>query len=122
MPSRTEKTITHKIGKRLRIARMELGLSQKHLGRLIGVTHQQIQKYESGRSRISVCQFYKLIQILKKPSPWFFEGLEQSSDDIEESNYSRFVYHLACNYLSKVHDQGEQRLITRVLRAIILEK
>ena len=63
---------TH-IGKQLQIARSLAGLSQDHLGELIGVTFQQIQKYEKGLNRISASRLYELAQILEQPINSFFD-------------------------------------------------
>lgn len=62
------------VGLRVQLRRDELGLSQKDLGQALGVTYQQIQKYEKALNRISVSALMKLAQTLNKSVDWFFEG------------------------------------------------
>ena len=63
------------VGQRLRQRRTLLGLSQEKLGEAIGVTTQQIQKYETGSNRIGAGRLYQLSQALQVPVSYFFEGL-----------------------------------------------
>lgn len=64
------------IGRRIRERRMLMGLSQEQLARLLGVTFQQIQKYERGTNRVGASRLVELARILQVPVTWFFEGLE----------------------------------------------
>jgi transcriptional regulator with XRE-family HTH domain len=60
------------IGKRLRIKRKSAGLSQTRLGEMLGVTYQQIQKYERADNRISASCLFRLAFLLDVPVEWFF--------------------------------------------------
>ncbi len=60
------------IGKRLRERRILLAITQEDLARRIGLSFQQLQKYEVGENRISAARLYKLSQILEVPISWFF--------------------------------------------------
>jgi transcriptional regulator with XRE-family HTH domain len=62
------------VGSRLRMRRLMLDMSQTQLGDALGVTFQQVQKYEKGRNRISASRLQHLSQILQVPVPFFFEG------------------------------------------------
>jgi transcriptional regulator with XRE-family HTH domain len=64
------------IAKKLRQFRLESGISQDELGELIGVTFQQIQKYEKAKNRIAACRLFEISQLLKKPMSSFFDGLK----------------------------------------------
>jgi transcriptional regulator with XRE-family HTH domain len=64
------------IGRRVRERRTELGISQIALGERLGVSYQQIQKYETGANRISGSRLWELSIILKTPVGYFFDGLE----------------------------------------------
>ncbi len=64
------------VGRRLRLRRSLMGLSQEKLAELVGVTFQQIQKYERGTNRIGSSRLYRLAQVLQVPVSYFFEGLE----------------------------------------------
>ena len=60
------------VGARVRIRRLELDLTQQELGRKLGITFQQIQKYESGQNRISAGRLKEMSRILKVPITYFF--------------------------------------------------
>jgi len=53
-----------------------IGMSQDKLGQTIGLTFQQIQKYEKGTNRIGASRLYQFATVLDVPPGWFFEGLE----------------------------------------------
>ena len=63
------------VGLRLREMRIARGLTQAQLGMAVGVTMQQIQKYEKGRNRVSATMIYGLARRLAVPISAFFEGL-----------------------------------------------
>jgi transcriptional regulator with XRE-family HTH domain len=62
------------VGRRLRQRRTLLGMSQGRLGGLLGVTYQQIQKYERGANRIGSSRLHDLARILGVPVAYFFDG------------------------------------------------
>lgn len=64
------------LGKRLRIARITRNLSQHDLAKKVGITFQQIQKYEKGLNRISASRLYKFMKILGVTFDFFFDGIE----------------------------------------------
>lgn len=63
------------IGANCKSLRLEAGCSQEHLAGALGVTYQQIQKYETGRNRIAASTLYCMAGILEVPVSAFFEGL-----------------------------------------------
>jgi transcriptional regulator with XRE-family HTH domain len=63
------------VGKRLRLRRGLMGLSQEKLGHAVGLTFQQIQKYEKGANRISCSRLYEFARLLEVPASYFFEDL-----------------------------------------------
>ncbi len=72
------------VGSRVRLRRTLMGLSQEKLGEAVGLTFQQIQKYERGSNRIGASRLKEFSEILEVPVSFFFEG----SDD-EPSSLSR---------------------------------
>jgi transcriptional regulator with XRE-family HTH domain len=64
------------VGARLRSRRVELALSQEKLGRHLGVTFSQVQKYEKGSNRIGAGRLYHLATLLGVPVQYFFQGLD----------------------------------------------
>ncbi len=63
------------VGTRVRMRRMMLGMSQTALGDALGITFQQVQKYEKGTNRISASRLQQACDILQVPIAFFFEGL-----------------------------------------------
>ena len=77
------------LGRRILRRRRTLGLTQGQLGAVVGVTHQSMQKYESGVVRISAPMIWMLALALKVPVTYFFEGLDDSERAAEAStNYA----------------------------------
>ena len=62
------------VGSRVRLRRMMLGMSQEKLGESLGITFQQIQKYEKGTNRIGASRLQQISNILQVPVSFFFEG------------------------------------------------
>ena len=64
------------VGRRMRQQRELRGLTQVELARQLGLSFQQVQKYESGANRISASKMWQLCQVLDVAPGYFFEGLE----------------------------------------------
>jgi transcriptional regulator with XRE-family HTH domain len=71
------------LGRNIRTLRRNRGISQTELGGKIGVTFQQIQKYENGKNRVGSGRLFKIASVLDMPITAFFEGVPQiiSADD-----------------------------------------
>jgi transcriptional regulator with XRE-family HTH domain len=69
------------VGRRLRLRRTLLGMSQEKLGELLGLTFQQVQKYERGANRIGSSRLFELGQILDVPVSFFFDDLPEATPD-----------------------------------------
>ena len=63
------------VGLQVRLRRKELKISQEKLAETLGLTFQQVQKYERGANRISASKLYEIARALQVPIGWFFEGL-----------------------------------------------
>ncbi len=84
------------VGSRVRLRRMLVGFSQEKLGRSMGLTFQQIQKYEKGVNRIGASRLYKLSQVLDVPVGFFYEGMNQMEGSaipgMAEEKSEEFLY------------------------------
>ena len=69
----TPNPIDIRVGARLRLRRNMLGLSQEKLGQMIGLTFQQVQKYEHGANRIGASRLHQLSRVLDVPVRFFFD-------------------------------------------------
>ena len=67
------------VGRRVRMRRMMLSMSQEKLGAALGLTFQQVQKYEKGTNRIGASRLQQMSHILQVPIAFFFEGAPNAS-------------------------------------------
>ena len=72
---RSVKAIDKFIAGRLRLRRTQIGMTQAQLGGVLGISFQQIQKYENGTNRIAFSRLIQLGSVLEVPLDWFVEGL-----------------------------------------------
>ena len=81
------------LGKKLRMRRLSLGLTQTKVAQAINVTFQQIQKYEKGTNGVSSNRLMQLSQFLKVPIIYFFEDFKDFKDtSLEEQNNEDLNY------------------------------
>ena len=73
MPSGKPNPVDVHVGGRVRLRRTLLGMSQEKLGEAIGLTFQQVQKYERGANRIGASRLWDLSRVLDCPMSYFFE-------------------------------------------------
>lgn len=83
MPKKQTNPIDIQVGNRVRIRRMLIGMSQEKLGDLLGLTFQQVQKYEKGVNRIGAGRLYEVSRILNVPVDFFYEGVAASGQESE---------------------------------------
>ena len=83
------------LGKKLRMRRLSLGLTQTKVANAINVTFQQIQKYEKGTNGVSSSRLMQLSNFLKVPITYFYEDYANSQinsvDSAEDLNYSFLI-------------------------------
>jgi transcriptional regulator with XRE-family HTH domain len=77
------------VGARLRARRTLLGLSQTALGEVMGLSFQQLQKYESGSNRISASRLYELSKLLDVEIGYFFDDMDQTIKSESPARLSR---------------------------------
>ena len=69
------------VGRRMRQMRIACDLTQEELGERVGVSYQQIQKYETGANRISASRLYWIAMQFAVTPGWFFEDIERAYPD-----------------------------------------
>ena len=79
-------TVDTYVGQRIRDKRNERGMSQTEVANAIGVTFQQVQKYERGTNRVGASRLFDLSRILSVPIQYFFAGLNNQSTPIEKKD------------------------------------
>ena len=97
------------LGKKLRMRRLSLGLTQTKVAQAINVTFQQIQKYEKGTNGVSSNRLMQLAQFLKVPIIYFFEDFKEFKDiNISDLNNDDLNYSFLSRTflsLSKIHKE-----------------
>jgi transcriptional regulator with XRE-family HTH domain len=108
----------NKLGKRIRLRRVELGISQSELGEKLGVTFQQVQKYEKGMNRVGAARLQQVATALDVPVAFFFDG-DGKSREVDSLLFidSSFSLRLLRAYAS-VKNQALQRQFVSLIESI----
>ena len=98
------------MGKKLRMRRLSLGLTQTKVAQAINVTFQQIQKYEKGTNGVSSIRLLQLSNYLKVPINYFFEDFSEYLINLEKSQEGHM--HVNYNFLTKLYAEltADQKL------------
>jgi transcriptional regulator with XRE-family HTH domain len=114
------------VGRRVRMRRMMLNMSQEKLADHFGLTFQQLQKYEKGTNRISSSRLVQIASALKVPVAFFFEGAPGTTDKakperdlIGEFFSSPYATELADNYV-KIKLNSSRLVVADVAKALTL--
>lgn len=83
---RQSNPIDHYVGRRLKQRRDQLKMSQEKLGELLGVSFQQVQKYERGQNRVSASRLFEIARVMGVPIDFFFDGLEGQASASESAD------------------------------------
>jgi len=75
LPKKHANPVDAQVGSRVRLRRMLIGMSQERLGELLGLTFQQVQKYEKGVNRIGAGRLFDVARILGVPIDYFYESV-----------------------------------------------
>ncbi len=127
----TPTAVDEHIGQRVQLRRVMMGLSQKDLAKICGVTFQQIQKYESAGNRISASRLFELSTALETPVSFFFSGLpgnmpepnrtgkiarvsEQKNDDPLSKNESLQLI----NLYWKLPNDEQRKIVMKMLKTL----
>ena len=110
------------VGKRLLLRRNTLGMSQEEVGSAVGVTFQQVQKYERGANRIGAGRLHDLAKILRVSVSYFYEGYEAASGKpgFAEDNIADFEYQKLDNRESLALVRAFNRIDNPVVRKKLL--
>lgn len=115
--STTEIEIDKHIGQRLRERRIVLGLSQTNLADGLGITFQQLQKYEKGHNRIAAGRLYGCAELLSVSPEYFFEGLEGSDYGTPDETRSDEAVKLARAYY-RISDPVKRKHVWKLAQAL----
>jgi len=110
VPSADAHPVDRHVGQQIRIWRIQSNVSQSDLAKKIGVSFQQVQKYENGRNRVSASMLYQVASCLNTPVSRFFEGLPEPEGSLKSIPVAEIDERIA--YISTAEGR---RLIESVL-------
>ncbi len=121
------------VGKRLRMRRSLLGISQEKLADAVNLTFQQIQKYERGTNRVSASRLYQFSRALDVPVAYFYQDYnegktrrpqfavadnDQESFISDDTLYAKETFELLKMYYS-LTDEKKRRELLKIIRSVI---
>lgn len=125
MADRSLSAVDVLVGQRLKMARMTKGVTQEKLAEAIGLTFQQIQKYENGKNRIGTGRLHAMAEVLGVPVSYFFEGTKSASskaatemEAVHQALSTKEGVRIAAS-LSRITDMNLRRSIADLLEEII---
>jgi transcriptional regulator with XRE-family HTH domain len=104
------------IGAKINELRVLNGMSRQQLAEKIGVTHQQLQKYEKGTNRISAGRMVAIAKAFGKPVAFFFEGVEGKHEALP-SQHQRMCIEVSRNFM-KIKNPNNQNVINLLVRTL----
>lgn len=108
------------VGSRIRLRRTMLGMSQEKLGDSLGITFQQVQKYEKGANRVGASRLQHIAEILNVPIPFFFEGSPGSlEDDSQAASNSDFMNSKECVALAAAFSGIEDKRVRQSILSLV---
>lgn len=115
-PQSTASEIDSLIGDRIRRRRILMGLTQDQLGDALGISYQQVQKYETGANRVSAGRLYLIAQRLNVSAGWFFDpvGADKVESDLDEIGPPRLLMEFVRNFARIKDDKVKTALVTLV--------
>ena len=109
------------IGNKIYSLRLAKGLSRQQLSKVIGVTHQQLQKYEKGNNRISVGRLVFISKALDKNISYFYEGLETGNNETTVTQHQRMCIEVSRNFM-KIENTEHQNAVNTLIKSLIKDK
>lgn len=114
-----ERHIDRHVGERIRRRRAELGLTQHDLASVLGISYQQVQKYETGANRVSAGRLYEMSRQLGCPIGYFFDGLDETTEvgELAHGGTNRTTIELARNF-GRLPNAAVKGAISTLVRAL----
>jgi transcriptional regulator with XRE-family HTH domain len=108
------------VGDKIYSLRLAKGLSRQQLAEVIGVTHQQLQKYEKGVNRISVGRLVLIAKALGKNINYFYEGIESNDTEPILTQHQRMCIEVSRNFM-KIRSTDHQNAVNMLVRSLVKE-
>jgi transcriptional regulator with XRE-family HTH domain len=101
------------VGGRIRVRRMMLGMSQEKLGEALGITFQQIQKYEKGTNRVGASRLQNISSVLQTPPAYFFQDAPGGAD-AESAGFAEASHSYVVDFLSSAEGLALNRAFASI--------
>ena len=125
---RSANAIDKRLGQKVRTRRLEIGMSQEKLAELLGVTFQQVQKYEKGVNRIAASRLFQISSALDMPIARFYENINPIAGAVGEDNGDYVHDALATpegiqlmSLFAAIESQKVRRRVVELVRALVEE-
>lgn len=109
------------IGDKIYQLRLASGFSRQQLAEMIGVTHQQLQKYEKGTNRIAAGRLLLIAKALSKTVAYFYSEFDESGDNTKsDTTHQRMCIEVSRNFM-KLNNSNQQNAINALIRSLVKE-
>ena len=105
------------VGERIYSLRLAHGLSRAQLSKSIGVTHQQVEKYEKGRNRIYASRLLIIAKALSKNISYFVEGLESDDNKPVVTQHQRMCIEVSRNFM-RIENPDHQAAVNTLIKSL----
>ncbi len=119
------------VGTRIRLRRKTMKMSQEQLGEQLGVTFQQVQKYERGTNRVGASRLWRIAQVLGVSVSFFYDGLTDGiTDNVEDNTQSPIIYEFInssdgialATAVSQIENRAVRRQILELARSLAAQE
>ncbi len=119
----TASEVDRLVGDRIRRRRILMGLTQDQLGESLGISYQQIQKYETGANRVSAGRLYLIAERLEVSPGWFFDPAKSdaSSSDFDDLGSSRLLMEFV-RCFARIGDERIKSVLVALVKAMADEE
>lgn len=115
----TASEVDRLVGERIRRRRILMGLTQDQLGETLGISYQQIQKYETGANRVSAGRLYLIAKCLDVSPGWFFDPVQTdgSQADLDDLGSSRLLIDFVRSF-SRIDNEKLKSVLVTLVRTM----
>jgi transcriptional regulator with XRE-family HTH domain len=125
MSTKAPNPVDKYVGSRVRMRRIMLGMSQEKLGEALGLTFQQVQKYEKGTNRVGSGRLLKIAIFLGVPVTALFRGSDEMGDTDKQSIFDQLAKPHANRLLqafARIDDDGLRRSVVQLVEEIAKDR
>ncbi|MCL4491763.1 MAG: helix-turn-helix domain-containing protein [Nitrospirae bacterium] len=109
-------TTSKDIGERIKERRKELKISQEELAEILGVTYQQVQRYENGTNKLNVENIQRIANALSAPLSYFFEVYKMPVIAEEQAHYATPAENKLLRHFRKIRNSNSQNIVIQIAR------